>query len=197
MKKIAISVAAMVAVMPAAAYANEDAPLQGLNVGLAVTHDSNKVDAPGSVFSAERKGLGVTGFVGYDAILGKSVLIGAQAEIGTGGRTAGGLIAAGPAAYFVDPGITYGATARVGFLANENLAFYGRVGVRSLRASIAVTDLASKVVITRSTESGLTYGAGAEYALGSSFAVRAEYNRTNFDRGISQNKILIGGAVRF
>lgn len=197
MKKVVLYLTALMAAIPATAHANEDSPLAGFSVGVGVTHDSNKVDLPGTIISAERKGLGVTGFVGYDAVVGESLLIGVQAEIGTGGRTAGGLIAAGPAAYFVDPGMTYGASARIGVLAGENLAFYGRAGFRSLRANIAATDLASVLVVDRTTETGLTYGAGAEYALGTGFAVRAEFNRTNFDRGISQNKMLVGGAVRF
>lgn len=197
MKKIAIAMAALMAAMPAVAHAESDSPLQGASAGIALTHDSNKIDMPGSDFSAEKNGLGVVGFVGYDAVLGDRFLIGAQAELGTGGKTAGGEFGSGLAAYFVDPGITYGASARAGVLASPNLAIYGRVGIRMLQGTIAVVDVLGNLAADKTTETGFAYGVGAEYALGSAFSVRAEFNRTNFDRGISQNKLLVGGAVRF
>lgn len=197
MKKCILALVAFGAFVPGTAYANEDSPLAGISVGVAVTHDSNKVALPATTISAERRGLGVTGFVGYDAVIANRVLVGVQAEVGTGGRTAGALVGNGIASYFVDPGLTYAATARAGVLASDQLAIYGRMGVRMLRAEILVIDPAGKLAASRTTETGFTYGAGAEFALSEALAVRAEYNRTNFDDGISQNKFLVGGALRF
>lgn len=197
MKKIALASAIALAALPAMAQANEQSPLAGFNVGVAVTHDSNKVALPGDVITAEENGLGVTGFAGYDAVVGGQFLVGGQVELGTGGKTAGALLGDRLASYYVDPGVSYAFTARAGILASDNIAVYGRLGVRSLRANIAVMSPTGVLVVGRTTESGLTYGAGAEYALSSSLSVRAEYARTNFDKGISQNKLAVGAALRF
>lgn len=197
MKKCLLALAAFGAFAPGMAYANEDSPLAGVSFGVAATHDSNKVALPGTAISAERRGLGVTGFLGYDAIMADRILLGVQAEVGTGGRTAGALVGTGIASYFVDPGLTYAATARAGVLASDQLAIYGRLGVRMLRADILVVDPTGNLAVDRTTETGFTYGAGAEFAVDEAFSVRGEVSRTNFDRGISQNKLLLGGALRF
>lgn len=198
MKKLSLALAAVLTTVPAIAHASEEAPLAGASVGIAITHDSTKVTLPGTTLEAKKSGLGVVGFVGYDAVVGGQFLLGAQAEIGTGGKTIGGLLSnTGPASFAIDPGLTYGASVRGGYLASEQLAVYGRVGIRMLRANLIAVDPSNVKSTERSTETGFTYGLGAEYALAPGFSVRGEFNRTNFDRGVSQNKFSLGAALRF
>jgi outer membrane immunogenic protein len=147
--------------------------------------------------NANRNGFGLRGFAGYDMAIGNVAIIGGEIGIGKGGRTSdqASLIAGGR--YRVDPGITYDATARIGFMPVENLMVYGRGGYRWLETKRVISGQATGNGTTKVTEKGFTYGGGLEYAVTPNIGLRAEFNRTNYDRNFKQNKVSVGANFRF
>ncbi len=201
MKLVTLSAAAGLLAVSSIAYADEGEsgrnPLSGPKVGIEVTRDSNQARQTGSAFDATRNGFGVRGFAGYDAAIGKKVIIGAEIGIGKGGRTTeqASLLAGGR--YRIDPGFTYDVTARAGVIPTEGLLLYGRAGYRWLETKRSITGQLTGNGDTKVTEKGFTYGGGVEYAVTPNVGIRAEFNRTNFDRDFKQNKVSIGASFRF
>jgi outer membrane immunogenic protein len=200
-KLVTFSAAAALLAVSSVAHAGEDEggrnPLSGPKVGVEVTRDSNQVRQTGSAFDATRNGFGVRGFAGYDAAIGKMVIVGAEIGIGKGGRTTdqASLLAGGR--YRVDPGFTYDVTARAGVIPTAGLLLYGRVGYRWLKTKRSITSQLTGNGDTKVTEKGFTYGGGVEYALSQNVGLRAEFNRTNYDRNFTQNKVSVGASFRF
>ncbi|QTD57469.1 outer membrane protein [Parasphingorhabdus cellanae] len=175
------------------------------------------------------QGMGGRIFAGYDVVLGDSFLIGVEAGIGTSSgamtldangkkkkapkktkkktKTAASkkkkgkkelALAAGE--YRLDPGLTYDATARIGFLPSPNFLVYGRGGYRWLQTKQSVGSMKDNKPVTTTTkvtEKGFTYGGGAEFAVSENFRLRAEFNRTNFSKNFKQNKFSVGATVSF
>ncbi|MFM9976983.1 MAG: outer membrane protein [Sphingomonadaceae bacterium] len=199
MKSTHFLIAAALLAVPNVASAEESGrnPLSGVKVGVEATRDSNRVRQAGGTLDANRNGFGVRGFAGYDAAIGSLVVVGAELGIGTGGKTTdqAALLAGGR--YRVDPGFTYDATARLGFAPAKGFMIYGRSGYRWLRTRRTVAGQATGNGVSRVTEKGFTYGGGVEAAITENFALRAEFNRTNFDRNFKQNKVSVGASLRF
>lgn len=179
----------------------ETAPFTGPKIGVDLGYDFNNAGAilPGDK-SQTREAAGgpsIRGFAGYDLALDPAIIVGLEAGIGTGGHESTLPFAGGSTS--ISPGLTYDLTGRVGFVATPKLLLYGRGGVRWLRTTNETVSTTPNQVVAenKSTESGLTYGAGAEYALTSKVSMRAEFNRTRFDRDLSQNKISVGAAFHF
>lgn len=195
---ILIAATALLA-LPAVAQAQggETNPFAGPKVGIEVTRDSNQVRQPGATIDANRNGFGVRGFAGYDAAIGKSVIIGAEVGIGRGGRTTDQASLVAPGRYRVDPGLTYDITARAGIAPTDGVLIYARTGYRWLQTKRVITGQATGNGETKMTDGGLTYGGGLEVAVTPSVGLRAEFNRTNFDRTFKQNKVSVGALVRF
>lgn len=198
--KAVYSIAALALLaVPAIAHARDGDrnPLSGPKVGIEVTRDSNQVRQAGGTRDATRTGFGVRGFAGYDAVIADTALIGAEIGIGTGGRTIDQVSLAPGGRYRVDPSLTYDATARAGFIPTDGLAIYGRAGYRWLKTTRSITGQTSGNGDTEATEKGFTYGGGLEYAASPTIGLRAEFNRTNYDRNFTQNKISVGATLRF
>jgi outer membrane immunogenic protein len=199
MKNIVTGMAALALLAPAIAQAEEGDrnPLSGPKVGIEVTRDANEIRQAGGTLDAKRNGFGVRGFAGYDMAIGNVAIIGGEIGIGKGGRTSdqASLLAGGR--YRVDPGITYDATARIGFIPVDNLMVYGRGGYRWLETKRVISGQATGNGTTKVTEKGFTYGAGLEYAVTPNIGLRAEFNRTNYDRNFKQNKVSMGATFRF
>jgi outer membrane immunogenic protein len=202
-KAVTLSAAAALLAVSSIAHAgegenqNERNPLSGPKVGIEVTRDSNQVRQTGGSLDANRNGFGVRGFAGYDAAIGKMAIVGAEIGIGKGGRTTdqASLVAGGR--YRVDPGFTYDITARAGVIPTEGLLLYGRAGYRWLETKRSITGQVTGNGDTKITEKGFTYGGGVEYALNPNIGLRAEFNRTNYDRNVTQNKVSMGASFRF
>lgn len=182
----------------ATAYADEpENKFGGVKIGANLGWDRLSVDRglPGVTprIDTGRGGIGARGFIGYDAAVGP-VVIGAEAGIGIGGRTAQQAVANGR--YGVDPGFNWDLSARAGVAVDPSFLLYGRAGYRWQRTA---TSLVQGTTATRrtTTEDGLTFGGGAEYAVSESVAVRGEYMRTNFGDGLNGNQFRLGVSFRF
>lgn len=198
MNKPFLALAALLATVPGVAHAQDGgkSPLAGPHIGIEVSRNSLEANQRTSTKDASRGGIGIRGNLGYDVVLGNSFLLGAEAVIGTGGRTVSQPSLAG-GRYRVDPGITYDVTARAGLVVGDGFALYGRAGYRWLRTEQTITGQAANNSRRKVTEGGVTYGAGLEYALSDNFSLRAEYNRTRYSKDLRQSQIALGASLRF
>jgi outer membrane immunogenic protein len=194
----AIALAFMNAAVPSTAYAQdgEGSRLSGPHIGIDAVSDSLEANQPTSTRDASRRGFGGRINLGYDAVLGNMVLLGAEAGIGTGGRSVTQASLAG-GRYTVNPGLTYDVTARAGIAPGGGFALYGRAGYRWLKTTQSVSGQAANNFSVKETERGFTYGGGAEIAVSQGFSLRAEYNRTKFNQNLRQSKISVGASIRF
>ncbi|WP_160296813.1 outer membrane protein [Sphingomonas sp. ERG5] len=178
----------------------EPSPFAGTHATVEIGRNDTKVrqdGAPASKPFEHKAGLAkLRGAVGYDAALGSNFLVGAEAGIGTGGRSFKQRSLAG-GTYRFRPGLTYDLTARAGVMPVKNLLIYGRGGYRWMRSKEEITGQTTGNGVYKQTDGGWTYGAGVELALSSSFSLRGEYNRTNFDKNLRQNRLSLGGSFRF
>lgn len=184
------------------AFAGEEtAPFVGPKVGIEAGYDFNNASKilPASTTrtSEAAGGPSVRGFLGYDTAIGNSMVVGAEVGIGAGGRESTLPFTTG--SYSLSPRVTYDLTGRVGFVAAPGLLLYGRAGVRWLKTQReTISTIPAQAIAERNqTNSGLTYGVGAEYALSSKLSLRGEFNRTRYNRDLNQNKVSIGAAYHF
>jgi outer membrane immunogenic protein len=198
MKKTISGMICALLLTPAAAFAQDAdrSPLAGAHVGIDITRDSLKAKQPTSTRNASRKSVGGKINLGYDAVLGNTVLLGAELGIGTGGKTVDQASLLG-GRYRVDPGLTYDATTRIGIAPGGKFGLYGRAGYRWLKTTQSLSGQTVGNFSRKVTEKGFTYGGGAEFAVTENFSVRTEYNRTKFNKDLRQNKLSIGAAIRF
>lgn len=199
MKTLFAGMTALALLVPAVAHADdgERNPLSGPKVGIEVTRDANQIRQAGGTLDANRNGIGVRGFVGYDLALGKVAVVGGEIGLGGGGRTSDQATLLAGGRYRVDPGLTYDVTARIGFMPAKGFMVYGRGGYRWLRTQQVISGQVTGNGITKVTEKGFTYGGGIEYAVTSNIGLRAEFNRTDYDRNFKQNKVSVGASFRF
>jgi outer membrane immunogenic protein len=198
MKKIFAGMLAAALISPVAAYAQdaERSPLAGPHIGVDLYRDTLEANQPSSTVRTKRKGIGGRANIGYDALIGETLLIGGEVGLGSGARTVDQASLAG-GRFRVNPGITYDVTGRVGIAPGGQFALYGRAGYRWLRTEQSVIGQTTGNFSRKVTEKGFTYGGGVEYAMSDNFSLRAEYNRTKFSPDLRQNKISVGAAIRF
>lgn len=199
MNSIKIGLVALLSVSPIQAFAasGDENMLQGPHIGVDVVRDANEAGQPTSTSNASRSGFGGRVHVGYDAVIGDIILVGAEIGVGLGGKTIDQASLVQPGRYEIDPGLTYDATARLGFSPVNGLAVYGRGGYRWLRVKESVTDQIADNFSRKETEKGFTYGGGIEWALSENFSLRGEFNRTKFNKNLRQNKVSLGASIRF
>ncbi|OAN98189.1 hypothetical protein A8B75_19890 [Sphingomonadales bacterium EhC05] len=199
MNSIKFGLATLLFVSPIQAFAasGDENMLQGPHVGIDVVRDANEARQPTSTSNASRSGFGGRVHVGYDAVIGDVILVGAEIGFGLGGKTIDQASFVQPGRYKVNPGLTYDATARLGFSPVNGLAVYGRGGYRWLRTEESVAGQTSDNISRKQTEKGFTYGGGVELALSEKFSLRAEFNRTKFNKNLRQNKVSLGASIRF
>lgn len=185
-------------VVPHFAQAQEAPSFTGLKAGVEVSRERisvrNDPGAIGATGTASRSGIGYRGYVGYDVQLG-NVVIGAEAGLGGGGKSVRQTSVRGQ--YLVDPGLTYDLTARAGIVVAPGLLVYGRGGYRWLQTDRITTPVNGARIVREQTDGGATYGAGAEVQIDEHFSLRAEYDRTVYDRGLRGNKFAVGAAFKF
>lgn len=192
----ALATAILLSPMPALAQDHSETSLAGFHIGADAVRDALEARQPTNTREADRNGYGGRAHVGYDAVVGDIILVGAEIGVGSGGRTVDQASLAG-GRYRVNPGMTYDATARIGIAPGGNFALYGRAGYRWLRTEQTVSGQTSGNFTSRETERGFTYGGGAEVAVSQNFAIRAEYNRTEFSQNLRQSRISLGVSFRF
>lgn len=195
---LAATAAASLMVGAAIAHAEEPANnFGGFKLGANLSWDRLSVDRDVAGVTPRidvgKGGIGGRGFVGYDAALGPIVL-GAEAGIGIGGRTARQNVTRG--SYGVDPKLNWDLTARAGVAVDPSVLLYGRVGYRWQRNETSLVDGTTTTRRT-TTDGGLSFGGGAEFALSEGVALRGEFMRTNFDETLKGNQFRLGAALRF
>lgn len=185
---------------PALAGQNTD-PFTGPKVGVEAGYDFNNASQvlPGATVRTREaaNGPSVRGFLGYDAPIGDAIVVGGEIGIGAGGRESTLPFTTGN--YSLSPRLSYDLTGRLGVVAAPGLLLYGRAGVRWLQTQReTVSTVPAQVVAERKqTNSGLTYGVGAEFALMPKLTLRTEFNHTRYDRDLNQNKISVGASYHF
>jgi outer membrane immunogenic protein len=183
----------------AAAHAEEGetSRFAGAKIGANLSYDRLSIDRNVAGVTprvdTSRGGIGGRVFAGYDFATGPLVL-GAEAGLGVGGRTARQTVSNGR--YAIDPGLNWDLTARAGVAVAPSVLLFGRAGYRWQRLR---TDLVQGTVTTskKTSDGGLTFGGGAEFAVGEALALRAEYARTSFGEGLKANQLRLGAVLRF
>lgn len=202
MKSICLLIGAIV-VMPSAATAQsrEEVTLTGVKVGATIDyrwHDGDfQVRRIATKVDEKEGGIGYRAHVGYDAQVGKALLIGAEAGIGRGGKALAGSSTTGD--YSLKPRWTWDVSGRVGVLPAPNVLLYGRAGYSWLRVR-ETTDFRAtnlKDLKSSSTEKGFLWGAGIEAGVTQGVSARAEYVRVNYRDGLTASKIQMGMSLGF
>jgi len=209
MKTLFLATTAMLMLIPGLAQAQTEAQPQaqnaessftGVKIGAEISRvretlraDSGNV---GATAKSTRNGIGYRGYLGYDYQIGP-VVIGAEAGIGGGGRSIRQSGARG--SYVLDPGLRYDVSARAGLVPVDGLLIYGRGGYRWLKSERRTTSTGASALpaTTKQTERAVTYGVGAELLVDKHFSLRAEYDRTPYDRNLRANAFSMGAAFRF
>lgn len=185
----------------AADGANTAAAFDGFTIGAPVDnrHHEVKRAVPGLTDRVDDRsgGIGYRGFVGYDKTFGGIGVVGVEAGIGKGGKDVTQAVAGG--AYRMNPGWAWDASARLGVRPTPNLLLYGRVGYGWTRAKEAVdyTAAGQFAFARKFTDGGLMYGFGAEFAAARGFAIRTEFDQTNFGKGFKSARLQLGGVAHF
>jgi opacity protein-like surface antigen len=179
----------------------QTSPFDGLKVGGTVDHRRHeaKFDAPTTQQHVDEQagGFGYRGFVGMDKVIGGNFVIGAEAGIGNGGSNIKSSGTAG--SYTLDPQWSWDLSGRVGVTPSRSVLVYGRAGYNWLRTHETLTNVSAgqSPLDRHRTRGGFLWGVGAEFSVTDNFAVRTEFNQTNFGSGLKAARLQLGGAVRF
>jgi outer membrane immunogenic protein len=168
MKKYMISLAVAAAFVTTPAMANDFAGVR-TEVTLGLDEASRSVDADGIVYGAA---------LGYDLQFGKVVI---------------GVEATGSAAERPD----LGAGARLGYVLNNNVLAYGRVGYTDLELPRACTGTRTIVCLNVPNRDGFTLGGGLEVKLKGPVYTKVEYRYTDFAGNAGRHGALVGVGVKF
>lgn len=185
-------------VVPHIARAQDAPSFAGAKIGVEASRERISVrrdpGAIGATNTTAKNAIGYRGFVGYDVAVGP-VVLGAEAGIGGGSKSVRQAGTRGQ--YLVDPGLTYDLTARAGVIVTPGVLLYGRAGYRWLQTDRTTTPTTGPRLVREQTDGGITYGGGAEVMVDRHFSLRAEYDRTVYDRTLRANKIAVGGVFKF
>lgn len=190
----------LVAALALGATAASAEPFQGFHAGVGI--GGSKVQSedkiPGFARKADNdaKGFAYRGFVGYDVKLSERIVLGAEAGISNGDKKIESRV--DTARVKVDPGIGFDVTARLGFVATDNLMVYGRAGWAREKFEREIRFTNNNTVLRNDKDAnGALFGIGAEYALSDNVAIRAEYDRTNFKEDRKRDRLMVSAAYRF
>lgn len=149
-------------------------------------------------FDRSKGGVDYGVYFGFDAPVGTNFVLGAEAEIGGGGKTLRQNLATGITAS-LEPEWNYMLTGRAGFVAGERALIYARLGYGSEKVDIRVSDTNNAANSFSESEwsDGLVLGAGVEYALAPNTSARLEYRYKDFGGSYTPEQILAGVSFRF
>ncbi len=174
---------------PALAKSAFDGPYVGVAAGYTWLNPDSETRVPGTNLNdrVDESADGFTGaaFFGYGRTF-DAFYLGGEAEIGWSDLEE--TFRVGPNPYGYEAGLTYGLSARAGYLVDRDTLVYGRVGWQ--RTELDVTSQLNNIVtiggiIPRIDESqdldAWRVGGGVERVVGQNLLVRAEYNYTNYE----------------
>lgn len=193
--RIMLIVATLVAALPTCALAQSvptDRLFNGPFVGAQGGWGRRKVDQ--FTVDGKKSGFDYGAFAGADVTIARRFVIGAEGDIGGGGRTISRAVAGvGPISF--DPGRNWSVSGRAGILVAPDILVYGRVGYGEERLRATFTNSTPSMARTR--PDGTMIGSGIEYALVRHVSLRAEYRYSDFDGHYNPRQLLIGAAFRF
>ena len=180
-KQLLILLIGATSVMASPAFAETEGTFTGAFIGGEVGLQRNKyeITAPGNIGLKDRdQGFNLRGFAGYDITMSDRFVLGAELGIGRGGPEVDDEDAT--AAFKVDPGLMFDASARAGFLVTDSALLYGRVGYANSKLDVTATNtaVANGSIRQDKRKGGLLLGAGAEFAIMENFRLRTEYRRS-------------------
>jgi outer membrane immunogenic protein len=171
MKKILFVAAAVAALSVTPALAKDfTGPRAELTLG--VDDVTNGVDATDIVYGAT---------VGYDLPLKNKLVVGVEATA---------------ANVFDKREVDLGVAARLGYVLNEKVLAFGRVGYTNLERPQTKCTCTQKLLATKNAE-GLTVGGGVEVVVAGPFYGRVEYRYTDFDGKLARQAGLLSAGMRF
>lgn len=190
-------------VLPATAFAQdtEKRVFDGVQIGVSIDRRSldgdYKIPNFDTKLDEDNAGIGYRGHIGYDVRLGNAVVLGAEGGLGRGGRSVS--TTGDVADYSLKPGWNWDVSGRVGVLPTSNIMLYGRGGYSWLRVAEKTDFRDVKRLDTESsgTRKGMSLGAGVEAAVASGLSARAEYNQTNYGKGLKSSKVQLGLSLGF
>lgn len=171
-------------------------PFSGPYIGIEAGLDSYEVQA-GDVFADGDhydglSGNGVVGalFAGYDLPVSPSTFVGieAKAALSAAEITAD----TGTDAFSASAKETFGATARLGAMLNDNTGLYARAGWENTRFKLAADGVSES-----DRDDALVLGAGLETRFGDATSFRVEYTYADYSDFIKNNSVRAGVAYRF
>lgn len=202
MKHILASVAAValtVGLASPAAAEPFNGPFVGAQVGWS-QHEAGTPTTPLGELPIDRSRDAVSGgvYAGYDAKLGSSFVLGAEAGVQFTDRDelSGGTDVA---RFTIDPKRSIDLTARAGYLVTENTLLYARGGYTNARFSTSVED-ASGLTRVSENRDGWLVGGGLEHAFTDNLSARAEYRYSDLserDGKFDRHQALVGFSYRF
>lgn len=177
-------------------------PFEGATAGASVDHRRHEVKRTAPTLSdrvdEQEGGIGYRAFAGYDKTFGGIGLIGVEAGVGNGGRDVKSDVIGGT--YRMNPGWAWDASVRLGVMPVRNVLLYGRGGYGWTRAKETIDFTApasTDVTAPTKTHGGFMYGFGGEFLVAKGFALRTEFDQTNFGKGFKAARVQLGGVVRF
>ena len=202
MSKFMILAASALTLLPLTAASAQDAAMSGDSlfngafVGGQLGYGHRTID--NAAIHDSRNGVDYGGYLGYDATLGSRLVLGAEGDIGAGGKTLRQNFA-GVGSTSINPSWNWSVSGRAGFLASPNMLFYGRVGYGEERVRTRFNSALAAVpsASNRSWTDGVIYGGGVEYAFTPRISARAEYRYSNFDGSYNPQQALVGVSFRF
>ena len=83
---------------------------------------------------------------------------------------------------------------RVGVTPSRNILLYGRAGYNWMQTQEELVNASSgqNSFYRKRTRGGFLWGVGAEFAVTDNFAVRTEFNQTNFGDGLKAARLQLG-----
>lgn len=190
--------AVLAAAAAAAAFATPAMaePFAGPYVGVEVGLDNYEAQATDLFVAGDKfdglSGNGLVGgvYAGYDMPLGTNLFAGVEANASLSGAkityddTVDSLR--------VKAKESFGASARLGAMLNDNTAVYGRAGWVNTKFKATANGVSE-----RNREDALALGAGVETRVGSNTSLRLEYTHADYDDFVKNNQIRAGLGVRF
>ena len=194
MKKNLLLGALVSTVVASSAFADAPSPaFNGFYVGAGLTYSNGKINNKSSLLSnvgagtigGSSKGAGITGFLGYGAILGGGFYLGGELGLGYDGsrfnnKSGGTGIFSGMK--FKSSSLVYSIAARLGYAFSNVLpyvkfGFEGRSGANLKRADGSAAQFGNAGTI-KAARNGLMLGAGLDYALTKNVFIRGEYTHS-------------------
>jgi len=199
-KLMALLAVVMTATPQAIAQDDLNYNFNGFHVGVEGGFQRNKAEgvAPNGVSIDDRNGgYNLRAFAGSDWRVSENFVLGVEGGLSLGGPTVKG--SENGVTLNADPGLTLDVSGRAGFLATEDLLFYGRAGygLSKINSTRATTGQTASSINRDSRLSGILLGAGAEYQVSDALRMRVEYRRQKLGSNFTSNAVMAGLAYQF